>query len=58
VALDGRALPSPGVDPAQWTLAQPKRVRYVRARVRCADPVAKLVVHSISLGVRPATHQR
>jgi hypothetical protein len=37
---------------------QPKRVRYARARFRCTDPVAKLVVHRVGLGVRPATHQR
>jgi hypothetical protein len=58
VPLEGHALESDGVDPEQWTLAQPKRVRYARARFRCTDPVAKLVVHRVGLGVRPATHQR
>jgi hypothetical protein len=58
VALEGHALESDGVEPEQWLLAQPKRVRYARARFRCTDPVAKLVVHRVSLGVRPATHQR
>ena len=56
--LAERALESPGVEPAQWILQQPKRLRYVRVRFRCSDPVAKLVVHRIGLGVRPATHQR
>jgi len=58
VPLEDIAAPSPGVDPVQWTLAQPKRVRYARVRFRCSDPVAKLVVHRVGLGVRPATHQR
>jgi hypothetical protein len=57
-ALDGHAPLSDGVEPEQWTLPRPKRVRYARARFRCVDPVAKLVVHRIGLGVRPATHQR
>jgi hypothetical protein len=58
VPLEERALPSPGVDPAQWILTQPKRVRQTRVRFRCTDPVAKLVVHRVGFGVRPATHQR
>lgn len=58
VPLDERALDSPGIDPEQWNLALPKRVRYARVRFRCTDPVAKLIVHRVGLGVRPATHQR
>jgi hypothetical protein len=56
--LEQRALASPGIDPAQWRLAQPKRVRYARVRFRCTDPVAKLVIHGVGFGVRPATHDR
>jgi hypothetical protein len=58
VPLEGHALESDGVEPEQWILTQPKRVRYARARFRCTDPVAKLIVHRVGLGVRPATHQR
>jgi hypothetical protein len=58
VPLEERALPTPGIDPAQWRLAEPKRVRQTRVRFRCTDPVAKLVIHRVGFGVRPATHER
>jgi hypothetical protein len=58
VPLEERALVSPGIDPTQWRLAQPRRVRYTRVRFRCTDPVAKLVIHRVGFGVRPATHDR
>ena len=58
VPLDGKALDSGGIDPQQWILDQPKRVRYARVRFRCQAPVAKLIVHRIGFGIRPATHQR
>jgi hypothetical protein len=58
VPLEELALPSPGSDPAQWRVAEPKRVRHTRVRFRCSDPVAKLIIHRVGFGVRPATHQR
>ena len=56
--LDGQAHETRAADPKQWVLAQPKRVRYMRARFRCSDPVVKLIVHRVGFGIRPATHQR
>jgi hypothetical protein len=56
--LAHQPLQLPGLDPAQWMLDHPQRVRYVRVRFRCTDPVARLIVHRIGFGVRPATHQR
>lgn len=56
--LETVAAPSPGVDPVAWNLNRVARVRWIRARFRCADPVSKLTVHRVEFGVRPSAHQR
>jgi hypothetical protein len=56
--LDAATPPSPGIDPVSWRLPQARRVRFVRWRFRCTDPVDQLVLHQVSFDVRSAAHTR
>jgi hypothetical protein len=56
--LDVFDLSAPGIDPAAWWITPTVRTRYIRARFRITDPVAKLVFHHVDLSIRPATHNR
>jgi hypothetical protein len=56
--LDAATPESPGLNPVVWRLPQARRVRFVRWRFRCTDPVEQLVLHQLSFDVRPASHTR
>ena len=47
-----------GRDPHTWQFPRTVRTRYIRARLRCTDPVGRLRLHKLEFGVRPATHRR
>jgi hypothetical protein len=56
VPLPGGAPPDLGRNPMPWHFAA--RGRYIRARLECSDPVARLVVREVVWFVRPSAKDR